>query len=333
MGLMNKLRAVGNEAGKAAKQLADDAARKSEDSFGQQNWYENVKATGQKVRDYSSKSWLKGSGAANELLGDFEKTKAAEGIGKASRKITGLLGKAPLLSVVTDVFRSVHGIDALYEHLLNDPEDPERHLWLSEAMVRMARDRQRYVAVRSTVDPAYIAMQKSVQLATSLNQRNLDPTQVRLLKNAFALSLQMLKKNPRDQRALHVISRVYLIRRIQGEATRFSKLAILADPSNGYPYVTLARTYLQLGQVVNARKTAKFAVDKKASIGNEIVAETWLAENGNDESRLHAYTRLLDQVDQDSREAYWGPSVQGLNIVEAVGAAQMKKVSALLKKP
>jgi|GEM_PF-6392246 len=331
MGWLNKVKAAKNELSNAAKKTVKVISEELEEVAGGQDWYEETKKVG---KDLNGKlhNTVKASGeVASEILTEFGKTEFGKSVGKSTRYSAGFLSKVPLISTATDIIRSVNGVDNLYEHLRLKPTDPERNLWLAEAMLRMERDQQRYLCVRAAIDPTMAIAQQAVKSAADLDKVPLEPSHRRLLKNAFILSVDKLKTRPNDTRSLHIISRVYLIQNDIGEATRFSKLAVLSDPSNGYPYVTLARIYSQMLQHENVNKAALSAIENGATIGNEVLAESKLADNNlSAGTRMSTYNDLRESVDQESREKYWGPSVRGYNILEAVGEAQLKKAKYLV---
>jgi len=331
MGWWDKVKATSAEAAKAAKEAVDSVVAEVETEFGDQDWYREAKSVGREIGEFGKDVWDGTTELVGETLDDLGKTEGGKVVGDKSRQFVGFLSKLPVLSIATDVMRARNGIDGLYEHLQEDPADPQRHLWLAEAIERMARDQTRYTAVRGVLDPTYVVARQAVKTSAELGQEGGDDTRIRLLKNAFALSIERLRADPADRAALHILARVYLGQRHLGEATRFCKLSVLADPADGEALVTLGRVYLALDQEQNARKSAELAIERDSSVGYEILADlTVKSVDGDAGARIEAYSDLLDRVQQPDRTAYWGPSVEGMNMVDAVGAAQMKKATDLL---
>ena len=331
MGWLNKLKAAKQEVTNATKRVSKEIAKELEETAGDKDWYKKTKEIGKYLNNFGRDSYKAGSEIGRELLDDFGKTQAGKNIGKSTRYVAGFASKVPLLSVSTDILRSRNGVDFLYKHLKLKPDDPERHLWLAEAMLRMERDQQRYVAVRAVLDPSYLVARQTFKTAAGMNNEKHEPTYLRLLKNSFSISFNKLKTNPNDAKVLHILGRIYLIQDHLGEATRLIKLAILADPTDGHPYVSLSRIYYQMLQYENVKKASRLAVIRGASIGNEVLAEVQLSDQSkNTRDRINVYNKLLENVTQESREIYWGPSVIGFSIIEEVGAEQLRKTKDLL---
>jgi hypothetical protein len=333
MGWWDKVKAAKAEVAKVAKEVTEAIADEVEDGFGDQDWYQGVKGAGQSLGEFGKEVWEEGTELVGDTLDELGKTEGGKMLGEKSTHVVGFLSKLPVLSLATDIMRARNGIDGLYEHLKADPNDPERFLWLAEAMDRMDRDQHRYTTIRSAMDPSYLLTRQAIKTSTELGKEAIEAPRRRLLKNAFALSISRLKKKPSDRDAIHVLARVYLAQKLLSESMRFSKLAIIADPNDGLALVTLGRVYLAHDQLENARRAGQLAIERGSSMGNEILAEVLLKENAGDApARIERYSDILDQVSQQDRERYWGPSVQGVNMVEAIGAAQMKKATDLLER-
>jgi hypothetical protein len=331
VGWWDKVKAATSEVTTVAKEVTDAIASEVEQEFGDQDWYQEVKDTGQAITEFSKEALQDAATSVGGALEDFGKTADGKMVGEKSKQLAGFLSKLPVLSLATDIMRTKNGVDDLYEHLKAEPTDPQRHLWLAEALDRMNQDQRRYTAIRSTVDPSYLVARHAIKTSTELGEEPIESPRLRLLRNAFSLALGQLKENPADRDAIHVVARVYLAQGHLGEATRFAKLAVLADPKDGLALVTLSRVYLAQEQFENANRASHLAIERNATTGHEVIADLVLkSEAGDASTRIERYSAILDQVSQTDRERYWGPSVEGINMVEAVGAAQVKKATDLL---
>lgn len=333
MGWLDKIKATAAEASKVARDLTEAVTEEAEEAWGEREWYQEAKSIGQDVGALGKEAWEEGSELAGELADDFAQTSVGQKVGSASRHVVGFMAQVPVLSAAVDIMRARHGVDDLYALVQEEPEEPLHYIWLAEAMQRVGTDQKRYVAVRTAVDPSFIVTRTAIKAGTSLGAEVGDPVQIRLLKNAFALSMKRLRADPADSDAMHVLARVYLSQGDHGEAARFAKLAILAQPESGLPVITLSRTYQALGQSENAEKAAHIAIERGCSVGHEVLAELTLAgDEGTAGGRIEKYSQLRSMVSAEDRHAYWGPSVDGVDIVESVGTAQLKKTKGLLAK-
>jgi tetratricopeptide (TPR) repeat protein len=327
MSFWDRAKAAAREATKAAQDLVKEA----DQTLSTEDWYKATKEASKEVAGGAKHIYSVGRDVAVELANEASQTDAGRTVGAFTRDGLGFLSKLPVLSAVGDAFRAANGIDALTNHLRENPQDAERHLLLAEALKRLETDQRRYRAIRTAVDPSYLivdgALRSTASLGTDLES---DDVPTRLLKNAFALSLQTLKKTPRDARALHVLARVYLVTGHSGEAVRFAKLAILAAPHEGMPMYTLGRAYLALNQRENAERAAYLAVERGASCAYDLLGELAItSESGTSATRVDAYVHHRSLSTPECRAQYWGPAATGVDLVSAVGAAQFAKSQAL----
>ena len=331
MGWLDKLKAAGLEAQRMTREAAAAVVEEAETEFGDHEWYGSAKRLGRTVGEFGLDVVAVTRETATEAVETVGQTEAGRYAGRTSRQVAGFLSKLPLLSVATDIMRARNGIDGLYEHLKASPDDPVRNLWLAEAMARLERDRGRYIAIRTAIDPSFYVRQRAMEVGVGVGAEKQRPPRERLLRNAFALAIRRLEQDPADAAALHVLSRVYLGQEVLGEAVRFSKLSILADSGDGHSVFTLGRCYLALDQPDNSRRAALLAIERGTSMGNELLAELCLVDPalaGTD--RIEAYSESLERVEVDDRARYSGPAVRSVDVFDAVRAAQLQKARDLL---
>lgn len=330
MGWFDKAKAATEEAKRAAKGAVEKARGAAEDEFGAQQWFADAKQTARHAVEQGRDLAADARGLAGDTLGEIGQTKVGQQLGGYTRTFTSRLATLPVFSLSGDVMRTRHGIEPLYGHLKKAPDDPIRYVWLAEAMGRVTKDSVTYRRIRAVAHPGFFVFGEAVKAANSLGAVQSDPTTVRLLKNAFTISTMRVRRDSRDSEALHALARVYLAQGDAAEAVRFSKLAHLAAPKNPLAKVTLARLYLGLGQFENARKAASQAVASGGGYANTVLADlALLDESGDYQGRIERYSAARDRVTKKDREAYLGPSVEGVGVLEGVGRSQLEKLGAL----
>lgn len=331
MGWLDKVRASAAEAGRAARDASAKAMEEANTAWGDEPWMKGARTLGEDVVSSSAQLISEGRRKADEALANAAETRAGSVVGERSRQIIGFLGQLPVLSVAVDTMRARHGVDHLYDLVRAQPTQPRPYIWLAEAMRRVDEDRRRYVAVRTVIDPTSIVTRAALTATTGLGAEDGEPPTIRILRNAFALAVQRLRAQPGDGDTLDVLARVYLFMGDVPEAVRFAKLAILTEPDNGHRVMTLARAYQALGQSDNARRAAELTVSRGCSVGYDILAEEVLnGESLTPQERISEYSRLKDLVTPEDRQAYWGPSVEGLDIVQGLGEAQAARARVIL---
>lgn len=330
MGLFDTFKAAASEAKKAASEVAKGVRTDIEKQYGDQEWYQDTKKLSQEALEVGGDVVRGASALTADALDRVGQTDAGKAVGSASKEFMGALAKLPGLSVTGDIIRSRHGIHDLLQNLQDDPRNPERHIFLADAMNRAQREQSRYTRVRSTLDPSYLLTQGAVSGVTTLGQDDDEPSDRRLRRNAFGLAIQRLERHPANARSLHCIARVYLAEEKLGEAVRFAKLAHLADTEDGLPLVTLARCYQALGQHDNAETAADLAIQRGATVANEILAELTLADESlTPEARIGLYTSQKAAVGNESRALYWGVDTEETSVVGAVLTSQGKRLRKL----
>ncbi|KPV43985.1 tetratricopeptide repeat protein [Alicyclobacillus ferrooxydans] len=315
MGWVDKVKLASKEALKVAREVSEEVVSGIESEYGHEDWYKQTKGI-----------FNTSSSIAQEQLNYFSNSDFGKQLGQTARTITGGLAKLPVFSLTTDVIKARNGVDMLYKHLLESPEDPIRHIWLAEAMRRVQRDRKLYTRMRTVMDPSYVVVRKGVQTLVSLGQEPIDPAELKLLKNSYLLCLRGLKRNPENALLYDALCRLYISMSNPAKAVECAKIALLIDPSYAQAAISLARAYLALPQTEYAEKAAWLAIQKGHSYGYEILAE--ITESLDDigwTKKLQDTEQFRKKVSQQDREAYLGPAVNSFNALEMVGREQWEK--------
>jgi hypothetical protein len=266
-------------------------------------------------------------------------------VGSAARTFLRVYQSVPFLSAPSDLIRAKNGLELLVDEIRRCPDDPERYLWLSEAVVRAQRDGLGLAIVRTIFEPLAlveaIAIRKVAQLGLE------DPPAVALRKSAFSLAVQRLRRDPRDAVALHVTSRIYLLQGDLLQALRFAWLATATAPGDPLPLVTMAMAQAKTGDVNGAAAAAWMGIDGGSSFGFVVLAQ--LAAMGFADSRTSAFATttvarsltglerarvallLQQQIRPEDRDRYFGPRLHGVQILTAVLLSQKHKIEDLLE--
>ena len=330
MGWLDKARAAANEAKKAASEVALSAKATAEEEWGGAGWYDGAKEKARTASGIAKKAAMGAADLAGEVIGEVGSTDLGQRVGHRTRSLTSRLAKLPLFTLSTDVIKARHGVDSLYEHLKEDLEDPVRYVWLAEAMGRVRRDSTAYTRIRSVADPSFFLIGHVVKAANSLGAEARDPSELRLLKGAFSLSASRVRANRRDSEALHSLARVYRAQGDADEAIKFSRLAYAADENDPLPLVTLSQVALATGRTGPAQRAAERAIGEGAGFAHTILADlALLDETVSPAERVERYSAASDAVTDADREAYLGPHVYGLSVLEGVGRTQLEKLNAL----
>jgi len=332
MGWMDKALATAkltaDKAVKVSKELAEefDAGLSSNDDY---------KTARELAADVRTKGQELAAGA-RDLTADVAKvigeTELGAMAGQKMRSAAGVLGTLPLFTALKDVAKARHGVDDLYATLLVEPQDPERAIWLAEALDRVHRDLAMYGRVRSVTSLTYAARRRLIVGALELGLQPVDATRVRLLKSAFGRARSRLRANPEDAQALHVLSRVYLAQGDASTAITLAKLSILASPSQGLAWVTLSRSFLAAKQFASAKEAADRAVSAGAGYGNELLAQLVLVRSQDGTAETAAeYDRLRSLVTMEDRSAYLGTAVDPREAVQHVKEEQVRRASGVFE--
>jgi len=327
MSLFDKAKAAAKLTKRTANRNVRKLAEGIDSKFQQDEWYQTAKESTKEVLEDSQKVATRIKKKGEDLTVQFGETKVGSNIGKKARTIAGVISSLPVFSITSDVMKVRHGVIELHEKFTQYPNDPTKAVWLAEALGRVQKDMAVYSRIRSVTDPSYAVIRQSVITTTKLGQELTDPTYIRLLKHAFSISIKRTRHNPRDDEALHVLSRIYLAQNELGEATRFAKLAIMAKPDNGLPWVTLSRAYVAIGQTENARRAALKAIDDGIGYGNEILAEALLLSSiSANLTDIESYHEMRSSVSKKDRSRYLGTDAEGVSVLEGIGKEQLKKL-------
>jgi len=341
LGIFDRLKAAASVAANAAKEAVgeqtDAIQRRAgkevddlESHVGEEGWYQGIKRAGGVGGEVASGVLQGAANIGRTIFEEAGRTELGRGIGASTREVTSTIGTLPIVSAVSDARRALHGVDALGDHLREDPSDPERFLWLAEALEALSQDRDRAVLMRALLNPTALLKIAALRTTRSLGREGEDARR-RLLKSAFVLTVRGLQACPTDARLLHVMARVYLAVDDPREAMRFAKLAVLAAPEDGAPLVTLARIYLSMGQRHNGRQAARLAAERGCTVGFALLADVVLEDAGVEPlERLKLHGVLIERIEEHDMLAYYGPRSQGFALVGAVGRAQWSKIEQFL---
>ena len=269
----------------------------------------------------------------DEQLARVGATPAGQSVGAALRRTAQHAGRLPVLSTPMDVIIVRNGLDSLIHQLREQPDDPQRHLWLAEGLLRVERDLRAYAIARGVVRPKSLVIRAGLRIAASLGQQD-QPPAARLLRRTFELAVARLRHRPDDAVALHVLARIYLIQDLPDQAVRFAKLAVLADQASAAEsLVTLARSYARAGLPRNAKRAANLAIDDGQSLGYETLAAITREEHASRgldgaQPRMAAYTALMRLVRPADRERYEGVGRDRIDTARTVLAVQWDKTKA-----
>lgn len=329
MGLLNKLAASAVEAKNIVKKCANETIEYAETNFANEEWYKKTKEIGNVTKEAACEVSKEGKG----LLTELSKSEVGKYVGSGARNLATNVSQLPILTIVTDIIKSKNGIDKLYQLVKDDPHNAEKYIWLAEGMVRVKSDRKIYLGFRSVIHPSSIIFRETLKTATKMGLDDADPVEIRILKNAYYISVYHVKKNPRDSKHLHVLARVYLLMGQIRESIKFSKLAILADPQNKLPYITLSRAYLAKGRYLDSKKAAKIAIANNLKYGYDIIAQLVLLDDQGDfKQKTGLYSSLRDKIGDIDKINYLGCSINEASFIESIGQKQASKFSNVINK-
>lgn len=329
MGLFDKLAASAIEAKNIVKKRANEAIEYAEVNFANEEWYNKAKEVGGVTKEIAQGAAKEGK----ELLTELSKSEVGKHVGNGTRSFATTVSQLPVVSIVGDVIKSKNGIDKLYQLVKVDSHNAEKYIWLAEGMIRVKRDRKIYSGFRSIVHPSSIIFRETLRTATKMGLEDADPIEIRILKNAYYISVYHVRRNPRDAKHLHVLARVYLLMDQITESIKFSKLAIIADPQNKLPYITLSRAYLIKGRYSDSRKAAEIAIDNNLKYGYDIIAQLVLLEEKEDlKWKVEKYSSLRDKIGDIDKRNYLGCSIDEVSFVESIGREQVTKFGDVINK-
>jgi hypothetical protein len=325
----DKLRAAADEARDRAADAAGRAKDAVEDRHGEDPRYQRLK--GSANRGVSRSKALKDRGV--DKLGA---SRAGQAVGSSVRAVGQEMRKMPLLGVASDAIAHRHGVADLVELRRQDPSDPERTLWLAEALLRAEKSTKTYRRMRAVTDPTSIVQRAAMSTAAQLGAEKKAPVAERLLRHAYGLALVRLRDDPRDARAWHVCARVHLARGDADGARVLAQLAVLASPEEvaGVGLVTVARAQHALGRRIDAADSARRAIESGSSLGNEVFANLVRGNASLSPSeRIDKAAALRSRIRPEDRIAYNGVAPTVARTATGVANAQARKTRDLYRLP
>jgi hypothetical protein len=329
MGWKDKLRAAADEARDRAAEAAGKAKGAVEERHGDDPRYQRLK--GSAGRGVSRSKELKDRGVER-----FGASAAGQYVGSSMRAVGREARKLPLLGVASDAIAHRHGVADLVELRRQDPTDPERTLWLAEALLRAEKTTKTYRRMRAVTDPTSIVTRAAMSTAAELGAEKKAPVTERLLRHAYGLALVRLREDPRDGRAWHVCARVHLARGDAEGARVLAQLAVLAAPEDvgGIALVTVARAQHALGRRVDAADSARRAIERGCSLGNEVFAALVRGNTALSASeRIDKAAALRSRIRAEDRAAYQGVAPTVASTATGVATAQARKTRDAVYRP
>lgn len=332
MGFFDNLKNISREAKRQAIAKSNKLKNELDKEYGDDDSYNELKNMTRSALE-KGKSFARNVGTGtDELKNEAGSTEVGQAIGELSRYLSSKFSNLPVFSLTTDTAKEKNGVTLLSKHLSKNPEDPERYIWLAEAIMRTKSDMLHYTRIRSSVDPSYYMVKSTVQSLNSFGQLEKDATTIKLLKKAFILSFKRIEKKPRDHQALYCLGRVYYCQGDIPEAIKYLKLSILAR-KNALSLVTLGKCYLELEQLENARKAGIKAINQNFTYAYSIIAECLMHDDSHDNSvdKIKAYAKIQDKIKPVHRRAYLGPHGNTISILQGVGKKQWKRILNLIE--
>ena len=322
MSWKGKLRAAADEARDRAAEAAQRAKDAVEDLHGDDPRYQRLKDSAR--RGVARSKDLKDRGV--DKLGT---TAAGQAVGSGVRAVGREARRLPVLGLAGDAIAQRHGVDRLLELRRQDPSDPERTLWLAEALLRVERSTKTYRRVRAVTDPTSMLTRAAMSTAAEVGAETRKPAaSERLLRHAYGLALVRLRDDPRDARAWHVCARVHLARGDADGARVLAQLAVLAEPEAvaGVGLVTVARAQHALGRRMDAADAARRAIEEGSSLGNEVFAALVRGNATLSASeRIDRAATLRERIRPEDRAAYHGVAPTMSGAAGGVVTAQARK--------
>ena len=253
---------------------------------------------------------------------------AGDTVRRGRKRLAGLPG----LTLTADTIAARHCVDLLAAGVKEDPDDPRRHIWLAEAVLRTRRDLKRWARMRAVADPRSLIVRSAVRGIASLGQdAEHDPAE-QLLKRAFALAQARVREHDRDPLALHAIARVYLARRMPEDAARLAGLASAAESGErAEVLITGARALKALRRRDEAARLAQGAVDHGSTLGYELLAQLLLIDRAHVKQAPAVHVvdvlELRREVRAEDRARYFGATRSTAEVALAVKSAQWQKLS------
>ncbi len=268
----------------------------------------------------------------DEGLAAFADTSAGQKTVRFVERAQQEIAQLPGVTAIADTSRSMHGVAALSQRVVDEPTDPWSHLWLAEALGKMKRTQRVTSGVRAVVEPSSLLTRTAIgglnQLASggaSLEER--------LLRRAYVLACQALRTDVSGD-TLHVLARVYRAVGKLDEARVALRPALLLDGDHAaHAHVTSARLHYEARDFAQARLAAQTALTLNCTLGNEVLADLLSAEaSGGVSARaqaVQAAAELRGTVERSDLAAYYGTySATGEALAAAFTAQKTKTTEA-----
>lgn len=328
MGLFDMLKASTIEAEKIAKKYTNEAVNYAEKNYGKEEWYKTAKDMTEKTIELTKEVSLIGQ----DIISEISDSEIGKQVGKSTRNFASIVSQLPVLSLTSDVIKSKNGINELYQLIKNDTHNPEKYIWLAEAMKRVERDRKIYSDFRTVLHPTSIILRETIKTAAYMGMDKNDRFESRILKNAFYLSINKFKTT-KEAKYLHILARVYLLMGDTPECIKFCKMAIMKDSRNKLPFITLARAYLEIGQYQDSKKAAEIAISNNLLYGYDILSQLVMLEKSEDiANKVERYSSFRDKIQKKDRQIYLGCAIDEVSIIETIGKEQMSKLNNVIGK-
>jgi hypothetical protein len=250
----------------------------------------------------------------------------------AVRRSHKRLGEVPGLTLAADTIAARHCVDLLAARLKEDPDDPRRHVWLAEAVLRTRRDLGRWAFVRTLAHPSSLVLRTALRgIAWLAAAGGSDPAEV-LLRRAITLAGAQARESDVRPVALHVLARVYLARGMPADAIRLAGGAAAVESDEQVRVlITAARALQALRRRDDAERVAQAAVDRGNTLGYELLARLLAVDRVRLQHDPAAHARdLLDmrrRVRQEDRVGYFGAARSPAEIALAVKSTQWRKMT------
>ena len=143
----------------------------------------------------------------DEGLAAFADTSAGQKTVRFVERAQQEIAQLPGVTAIADTSRSMHGVAALSQRVVDQPNDPWSHLWLAEALGKMKRTQRVTSGVRAVVEPSSLLTKTAVGGLNKLASGGAS-LEERLLRRSYVLACQALGSDVSGD-TLHVLARVY----------------------------------------------------------------------------------------------------------------------------
>ncbi|MFC6287108.1 hypothetical protein ACFP3Q_17035 [Nocardioides sp. GCM10027113] len=330
MGLIDRARAAAKDAQDRVASAARAGEERLSGAVGEARYTRARDAVGSSTRRAADGTRRAGERALDRAGA----TSGGRRLGEGARRAVSEIQALPLVGLTLEAVAARHGVPTLRKRLRADPADPQRALWLAEALLRTRREMLAVRAAQTVANPGSVALRAATKVAVGLGATRAEPPHLRLLRAAFAGAAGRVHADPTDAEALHVCARVYLVQGMYDDAVRLADLAAAAAPADGRPCATAAQAHLRAGQAHEAARCADLALERGCTLGHEVHAELQRAElmaagEQGLRERGDAYAERLAMVDRRHRRAYYGVAVGAPGVTWAVTAQETRKTARL----